>query len=413
MDNSEKNLSNLLRQGYHPLRELADKHGYAKDHLGWLIRHGKIPAVRCGNRGEWYALECDVKNYRRLSDNRFSESLGVVPTRAEVKPVLSSVLLQKIEEGSPSAVYPESDRRVEEVSALKAKKPSTMPAYLKAVIAGGFLFAVLFTAHLASENGFKNLSANLSSYLGDGLKIFTSRLFSEKTQTTLDDISRQLSELEKNLQAQPSMSPTPAPAVAADSPPRTVYIYPSATPIKTPPPTSTSKPTPVIPKPATVPSQDLTELLTQLANHELRLNDLSSGVSSLGAGIAALSTRFSNVSGNFVSTGSGPSNVVLQPTVVTARFLSGNNLDYTGNLTQSGTGSNTFSGPVTANYSLASLGTTRLGDSADDLVIIAGTTTFSASASISSNFEVGTNAFYVDSTNKRIGVGTQDLTTAL
>src|SRR3989344_9399431 len=51
-------------EGYFPLQTLSEKYGYAKDHLGWLSRTGRIEAVRHGKYGKWHASEESLKKYQ-------------------------------------------------------------------------------------------------------------------------------------------------------------------------------------------------------------------------------------------------------------------------------------------------------------------------------------------------------------
>ena len=48
---------------YLPLAELARISGYAAPHLGWLVRQGRLPAVKRG--GRWYSTVEAVERYRR------------------------------------------------------------------------------------------------------------------------------------------------------------------------------------------------------------------------------------------------------------------------------------------------------------------------------------------------------------
>src|SRR3989344_8692565 len=63
----------IIEEGYRPLCFLSDKYGYAKDHIGRLARTGRIQAIRYGNRGQWYAREDDVREYKDNRDKRFLE----------------------------------------------------------------------------------------------------------------------------------------------------------------------------------------------------------------------------------------------------------------------------------------------------------------------------------------------------
>src|SRR3989344_1800124 len=86
--NKKSNPDFLTKSGYIPLRILAEKYGYAKDHIGRLARTGRIQAVRCGNRGEWYALEASVVNHKKeISEKRFSLALPKVANSIVLSPV--------------------------------------------------------------------------------------------------------------------------------------------------------------------------------------------------------------------------------------------------------------------------------------------------------------------------------------
>src|SRR3989344_3633489 len=63
----------IIEEGYRPLCFLSDKYGYAKDHIGRLARTGRIQAIRYGNRGQWYAKEDDIRDYKTNRDKRFLE----------------------------------------------------------------------------------------------------------------------------------------------------------------------------------------------------------------------------------------------------------------------------------------------------------------------------------------------------
>lgn len=45
-----------------PLSELAERTGYRAEHLGWLVRKGRLPAVKRGRR--WFATVAAVERYR-------------------------------------------------------------------------------------------------------------------------------------------------------------------------------------------------------------------------------------------------------------------------------------------------------------------------------------------------------------
>src|SRR3989344_8328100 len=101
--NKKSNPDFLTKSGYIPLRILAEKYGYAKDHIGRLARTGRIQAVRCGNRGEWYALEASVVNHKKeISEERFNLALpkvanSIVPStpKSDFVTLGQTVLLNK------------------------------------------------------------------------------------------------------------------------------------------------------------------------------------------------------------------------------------------------------------------------------------------------------------------------------
>lgn len=62
---TELSSESLLKEGFFPLQQLAQKHGYAKDHLGRLARQGKVRAMRYGTKGEWHVNEDSLLEYRR------------------------------------------------------------------------------------------------------------------------------------------------------------------------------------------------------------------------------------------------------------------------------------------------------------------------------------------------------------
>src|SRR3989344_1279098 len=74
--------SSKIDAGYFPLHDLADKYGYAKDHLGWLSRTGRIEAVRHGKYGQWYASEGSLKKYQiSLIPSSEGRSISVVESK--------------------------------------------------------------------------------------------------------------------------------------------------------------------------------------------------------------------------------------------------------------------------------------------------------------------------------------------
>jgi hypothetical protein len=64
---SDVAVTSVPPEGYLPLRLLASKYGYAKDHLGRLARAGQIEAARHGIQGQWFASEGSFDRYRELT----------------------------------------------------------------------------------------------------------------------------------------------------------------------------------------------------------------------------------------------------------------------------------------------------------------------------------------------------------
>jgi hypothetical protein len=49
-------------ENYQPLAALAKETGYSVDYLGWLVRQGRIAAVKRG--GRWYSAPDAVRRYK-------------------------------------------------------------------------------------------------------------------------------------------------------------------------------------------------------------------------------------------------------------------------------------------------------------------------------------------------------------
>src|SRR3989344_3478586 len=65
----------LLSRGCFPASDLAEKYGYAKDHVGWLARTGRIQAIRYGKHGKWYASDKSLVEYQSsLADKPANKS---------------------------------------------------------------------------------------------------------------------------------------------------------------------------------------------------------------------------------------------------------------------------------------------------------------------------------------------------
>src|SRR3989344_8661306 len=77
-------------KGYFPINDLAEKYGYAKDHIGWLARTGRVQAIRYGSHGRWYANEKSLLNYRQSLVDK-----PRISTSTKISPVPSFVPLYK------------------------------------------------------------------------------------------------------------------------------------------------------------------------------------------------------------------------------------------------------------------------------------------------------------------------------
>jgi hypothetical protein len=62
-----------------PLNEVAERTGYRAEHLAWLIRKGRLAAVKRGRR--WFASIAAVERYRQEVEER-SIPRGRPPTKA-------------------------------------------------------------------------------------------------------------------------------------------------------------------------------------------------------------------------------------------------------------------------------------------------------------------------------------------
>src|SRR3989344_6145724 len=88
-ENSISKITLLIENVYLPLRDLAGRYGYTKYHLSRLSKSGRIEAVRCGSKGEWYVKEASLSEYHRnANQNRFEN----IKFETESPTVLSRVL---------------------------------------------------------------------------------------------------------------------------------------------------------------------------------------------------------------------------------------------------------------------------------------------------------------------------------
>jgi hypothetical protein len=51
-----------------PLSEVAERTGYRAEHLAWLVRKGRLGAVKCGRR--WFTTIAAVERYRQEVEGR-------------------------------------------------------------------------------------------------------------------------------------------------------------------------------------------------------------------------------------------------------------------------------------------------------------------------------------------------------
>jgi Fic family protein len=65
-----------------PLSEVAARSGYRAEHLAWLIRKGRLEAVKRGRR--WFATIAAVERYRREVEGR-AMARGRPPTKGETQ----------------------------------------------------------------------------------------------------------------------------------------------------------------------------------------------------------------------------------------------------------------------------------------------------------------------------------------
>src|SRR3989344_3838008 len=97
----------LLSRGCFPVSDLAEKYGYAKDHIGWLARTGRIQAVRYGKHGKWYANEKSLIDYQDLLADKPANKLAAdfvtsktnyVPPKSELQALNKSRTKQDTEQ---------------------------------------------------------------------------------------------------------------------------------------------------------------------------------------------------------------------------------------------------------------------------------------------------------------------------
>ena len=86
-------LSSKISARYLPLHDLANKYGYAEDHLGWLSRTGRIEAIRHGKYGQWHASEESLEKYQSsLIPSLSSRNVSVVESKIVLESKPETVL---------------------------------------------------------------------------------------------------------------------------------------------------------------------------------------------------------------------------------------------------------------------------------------------------------------------------------
>src|SRR3989344_4406540 len=206
------------KEGFLPIKILAEKYGYAKDYVGWLSRTGRIEAIRHGKYGQLYASEASLQNYRqtlvesrgKISQHMERESnaqpvseLGQrdvsqrLATSAQGRPVLSK------NEGSLSAVN-------NPVLSVRRTPTAKFPLAM-----GGFLFFLLpppflEKAGLMLSENLNNGNASIVSTLRNPIVSFFD--FFKAPEPEIQDYLVPVPTLNRNaLSVVPSPSPKPVP----------------------------------------------------------------------------------------------------------------------------------------------------------------------------------------------------------
>ncbi|MDP6583692.1 MAG: hypothetical protein QF535_03475, partial [Anaerolineales bacterium] len=137
----------LLSRGYFPVSDLAERHGYAKDHVGWLARTGRVQAIRYGKHGKWYANEKSLVDYQNSLADKPANKL-VSKSQASQKTKSHSSFLVPSNKSSYSAKF----------ASIKTSEPRRTNAIPKKFLflVGGILFLINFIPTI------ENIDVNLS-----------------------------------------------------------------------------------------------------------------------------------------------------------------------------------------------------------------------------------------------------------
>jgi len=122
-------------KGYFPINDLAEKYGYAKDHIGWLARTGRVQAIRYGSHGRWYANEKSLLNYRQSLVDK-----PRISTSTKISPVPSFVPLYKSSYSAKQTVRRDNPSNF---SQGKLGRTNAIPKKFLLLV-GGILFLINF-----------------------------------------------------------------------------------------------------------------------------------------------------------------------------------------------------------------------------------------------------------------------------
>ncbi len=138
--------------GYFLINNLAEKYGYAKDHVGWLARTGRIEAVRCGKYGRWYARESSLLDYRKS----LTEKSRSFSTKSPA--VLLSAPSHNKSSYSAKSFDKTSGNKLAHIRSEGLKRNNAIPRKLLLVV-GGILFFSTYVWPNFSEHRFSALDS--------------------------------------------------------------------------------------------------------------------------------------------------------------------------------------------------------------------------------------------------------------